>query len=116
MDFSIWQIYWEYRTARGHLVFWKSWPVVDLKKVLSVTKHGFVFWAQRKPNAKLEIYKAFQNGLTFLNRHNDSLDWLEFLDKSNSITENTVLPVIECFENLDRFPAIQPQRIFYRDS
>ena len=35
-----------------------------LKKVFSVTKHGFVFWAQRKPNAKLEIYKV-----TFLNRH-----------------------------------------------
>ena len=40
-----------------------------LKKVLSVTKHGFVFWAQRKPNAKLEIYKVFQDRLTFLNRH-----------------------------------------------
>ena len=53
----------------GHLVFWKSWPSVDLKKVLSVTKHGFVFWAQRKPNARLEIYKAFQDRLTFLNRH-----------------------------------------------
>ena len=49
----------EYRTA-GHLVFWKPWPAVNLKKVLSVTKHGFVFWAQRKPNAKLEIYKVFQ--------------------------------------------------------
>ena len=39
-----------------------------LKKVLSVTKHGIVFWAQRKPNAKLEIYKAFQYRSTFLNR------------------------------------------------
>ena len=62
------EIYWEYRTA-GHLVFWKPWPAVELKKVLSVTKHGFVFWAQRKPNARLEIYKAFQDRLTFLNRH-----------------------------------------------
>ena len=35
-----------------------------LKKVLSVTKHGFVSRAQRKPNAKLEIYKV-----TFVNRH-----------------------------------------------
>ena len=35
-----------------------------MKKVLSVTKQGFVFWAQRKPNAKLEIFKAFQNSLT----------------------------------------------------
>ena len=69
--FSICQIYWEYRTA-GHLVFYKPWPAVDLRKVLSVTKHGFVFWAQRKPNARLEIYKAF-----------DSLDWLGFLAKSN---------------------------------
>ena len=43
-------------------------PAVDLKKVLSVTKHGFVFWAQRKANATLEIYKAFQERLTFLNR------------------------------------------------
>ena len=43
-----------------------------------VTKHGFVFWAQRKPNAKLEIYKAFQNRLTFVNQHNDSLYYLVF--------------------------------------
>ena len=66
------EIYWEYRTA-GHLVFyvvfWKPWPAVELKKVLSVTKHGFVFWAQRKSNTRLEIYKAFQDRLTCLNRH-----------------------------------------------
>ena len=62
------EIYWEYRTA-GHLVFWKPWPAVELEKVLSVTKHGFVLWAQRKPNTRLEIYKAFQDRLTFLNRH-----------------------------------------------
>ena len=30
---------------------------------------GFVFWAQRKPIAILEIYKAFQDRLTFLNGH-----------------------------------------------
>ena len=53
----------------GHLVFWQSWPAVDLKKVESVTKYGFVFWAQRERNARLEIYKAFQDRLTFLNRH-----------------------------------------------
>ena len=35
----------------------------------SVTNHGFVFWAQREPNAILEIYKAFQDRLTFLNQH-----------------------------------------------
>ena len=52
---------WECRTA-GHLVFWKLWPAVELKKVLSDTKHGFVFWAQYKPNTRLEIYKAFQAG------------------------------------------------------
>ena len=46
--FSICEVYWECRTA-GHLVFWKPWPAVELKKVLSVTKHGFVLWAQRKP-------------------------------------------------------------------
>ena len=39
------------------------------KKVLSVSKHGFVFSAQRTPKAKLEIYNAFQDRLTFLNRH-----------------------------------------------
>ena len=33
---SICEIYWEYGTA-GHLVFWKPWPAVELKKVLSVT-------------------------------------------------------------------------------
>ena len=31
-------------------------------------EHGFVFRAQGKPNTKLEIYKAFQDRLTFLNR------------------------------------------------
>ena len=42
---------------------------VELKKVLSVTKHGFVLWAQQcKPNTRLEIYKAFPDRLTFLNR------------------------------------------------
>ena len=51
------EVYWEYRTA-GHLVFWKPRPAVELKKVLSVTKHGFVFWAQRKPNTRLEIYQG----------------------------------------------------------
>ena len=45
-------IYWEYRTA-GHLVFWKPQPAVDMKKVLSVTNHGFVFWASRKPDTRL---------------------------------------------------------------
>ena len=66
---SIWEIYGEYRTA-GHLEpVWKPWPAVELKKVLSVTNHSFVFWAQREPNAILEIYKAFQDRLTFLNRH-----------------------------------------------
>ena len=29
----------------SHLVFWKSWPAVDLKKFVTVAKHGFVFWA-----------------------------------------------------------------------
>ena len=42
-----------------HLVLSTTWLVVELKKVLSVTKQRFVFWAQRKPNARLEIYKAF---------------------------------------------------------
>jgi len=56
----------------------ESCPAVDLKKVLSVTKHGFVFSAQRKPNARLEIYKVFLDRLIFLNR-----DKLGFLDKSN---------------------------------
>ena len=32
-------------------------------------KTWFRFLAQRKPNARLEIYKAFQDGLTFLIRH-----------------------------------------------
>ena len=62
------KIYWECRTA-GHLVFWNLWPAVELKNVLSVTKHGFVFWAQRKPNNRLEICKPFQDRLTCLNRH-----------------------------------------------
>ena len=71
--FSICEIYCEYGTA-GHLVFWKLWPAVELKKVLGVTKHAFVFWAQRKPNIRLEIYKAFQDRLTCLN----SFDFVKF--------------------------------------
>ena len=39
------------------------------KKHVSVAKHGFGFWAQCITNAKLEIYEAFQDHLTFLNRH-----------------------------------------------
>ena len=66
--FSICEIYWEYGTA-GHLVFWKPWPAVELKKFLSVTKHDFLLWAQRKPNTRLEGCKAVQDRLTFLNRH-----------------------------------------------
>ena len=53
--FLIYEIYLEYGTA-GHLMFWKPWPAVELKEVLSVTKHGFVFWAQSKLNTRLEIY------------------------------------------------------------
>ena len=41
-DMMTWMTYREYGTA-GHLVFWKPWPAVKLKKVLSVTKHTFVF-------------------------------------------------------------------------
>ena len=54
-------------------MFWKFWPAVELKKVLSVSNHGFVFWAQYEPNAILDWsinrYKVFQDRLTFLNRH-----------------------------------------------
>ena len=54
------EIYWEYRTA-GHLVFWKPGLAVEPKKVLSVTKHSFVFWAQRKPNTRyLRSIKHFR--------------------------------------------------------
>ena len=38
-----------------------KWPAVPI--------FSFVFWAHRKPNAILEIYEAFQDRLTFLNRH-----------------------------------------------
>ena len=68
---SICEIHGEYRTA-GHLVFWKPWPAVELKKVLSVTKHGFIFWdlkfwARRKPNATLARYiKHFRIAWPFL--------------------------------------------------
>ena len=69
---SICEMYREYRTA-GHLVFWRLWKpswktLTGSRAEKSVTKHGFVFWAQRKPNARLKIYKAFQDRLTFLNR------------------------------------------------
>ena len=54
-------------------MFWKFWPAVEPKKVLSVSNHGFVFWAQYEPNAILDWsinrYKVFQDRLTFLNRH-----------------------------------------------
>ena len=60
--FLIYEIYLEYGTA-GHLVFWTPWLAVELKEVLSVTKHGFVFWAQSKPNTRLEIYKSISGSL-----------------------------------------------------
>ena len=101
---SICEIHGEYRTA-GHLVFWKPWPAVELKKVPSVTKHGFVFWAQHKPNATLEIYKAFQDRLTFLDRH--MVVWFSCIFFGFvKFTEKTGLLVIKYFENLDRLPAI----------
>ena len=93
--------------------FWKPWPAVELKKVLSVTKHGFAISSSKPrvnqtldsgadpgfflgggaeyqlykktaghlrgmripctlpldPPLTLEIYKAFQDRLTCLNRH-----------------------------------------------
>ena len=62
-------MYWEYRTA-GHLVFWTALTGSRAEKSSKGHKTiGFVFWAQRKPIAILEIYKAFQDRLTFLNRH-----------------------------------------------
>ena len=42
---------------------------VDLKKVISVTKHGFVFLSVNHANAILEIYEAFRDRLTFRDRH-----------------------------------------------
>ena len=36
---------------------------------LQVSLNMVVFWAQGKSNARLEICKAFQDRLTFLNRH-----------------------------------------------
>ena len=83
--FRFCEIYWEYRTA-GHLVFWKPWPAVELEKVLSVTKHGFVFWVQRKPNTRLEIYKAFHDGC--LENEDLENDYLENDDLENEDLEN----------------------------
>ena len=45
-----------------HLVGAKTFFIENCR-----TKHGFVFKAQRKPNSRLEIYKAFQDRLTCLN-------------------------------------------------
>ena len=98
--FSICEIYWKYRTA-GHLVFWKSWPAVDLKKVLSVTKHGFLFWAQLGPFKSfftLEIYKAFQDRLTFLNRH--MVVWLAGFFRFVKFMENIGLLVFSVLKTL----------------
>ena len=92
------------RTA-GHLVFWKPWPAVELKKVLSVTKHGFVFWTQREPNAILEIYNVFLDRLTFLNRH--MIVWFSRIFSICEIywKDRTASHLVN-FENLDRFLAI----------
>ena len=51
-------------------MFSKPWPAVELKKVVSVTNmvQNPEPW-QRKPNAMLKIYKAFEDSLTFLNWH-----------------------------------------------
>ena len=87
-------------------------PAVDLKKVLSVTKHCFVFWGQRQANATIEIYKAFQERLTFLNRHMIVKITLLF-SISEIYWEYIGLPVNQRFENIDRLPAIYPQRSKY---
>ena len=48
----------------GHLVFWKDWPAVDLKKAPRVTN-------MVSSSEPIDIYKAFldQDRLTLLNRH-----------------------------------------------
>ena len=69
---SICEIHGEYRTA-GYLVFWKPSLTGSRaeKRSISVTKHGFVFWDLLSP-AQTKHYSwdiAFQDCLTFLNRH-----------------------------------------------
>ena len=100
---SICEIHGEYRTA-GHLVFWKPWPAIELKKVLSVTNHGFIFWTQHEPNTILEIYKAFQDRLTFLNRH--MIVWFSwiFLDLWNLLKRQDCRP----FSILKNLTGYQP--------
>ena len=66
----------QYRTA-GHLVFWKPWPAVEQRKV-KCHKTWFRLlspaWTKRYI---LEIYKAFQDRLTFFNRH--MIVWLSWI-------------------------------------
>ena len=62
------------------------WPVTGQFKI-------FKTYAQRKPNARLEMYKAFQDSLTFLNRH--MIVWFSWIFlRFAKFTENIGLPVI----------------------
>ena len=53
-----------------------------------------------------EIYKAFQDRLTFLCRHNDNLDWLGFLDKSNLLK----IPDCRSFTVLKTLTSSRPEK------
>ena len=63
------EIYWEYRTA-GHLVFWKLWPAVELKNVLSLqyVSQNTVSSSEPSVNQTLDL-RSIKHRLTWLNRH-----------------------------------------------
>ena len=57
-------------------------------------------------NTKLEIYKAFQDRLAFLNQH-DSLAWLGSLDKSNLLK----MPDCQLFRVLKTLTGSLPEKV-----
>ena len=82
-------MYREYRTLPVILCFEKLDPRQSSWKSSKCHKHGFVFWAQREPNAILEIYvldecknhdcALLDNKLTIIYTHPVSLELPEEL-------------------------------------
>ena len=80
------------------LVFWKPCPTVDLKKVLSVTKHGFVFWPSANQTLGLRSVKHFRIAWVFFFKSKKipaKLNYHMSIKKSQAKFTDTIgLPVI----------------------
>ena len=71
-----------------------------------VSQNMVSFSEPSESNTKLEIYKAFQDHLAFLNQH-DSLAWLGSLDKSNLLK----IPDCQLFRVLKTLTGSRPEKV-----